>query len=97
MKTTALALVLIAAGSFAAAQESVFGPLPDIHFGQLRGAPPAFSVQPGQSSPLDVQVQNQMFGVGQIFVSCGFDGDGENCLLDTGSNVFLVKCGGFFD
>jgi hypothetical protein len=97
VKTTALAAVLIAAGSFAAAQESAYGPLPDIRFSQFKAAPRPLSVQPGQSSPLDVQIQNQMFGVGQIFVSCGFDGDGENCLLDTGSNVCLVKSGGYFD
>ena len=103
MKRIVIAAVLIAAGSFAAAQESAYGPLPDIHFGQFNAKLKPFSsefkpfsVQPGQSAPLDVQVQNQMFGVGQIFVSCGFDGHGENCLLDTGSNVCLVKSDGYF-
>jgi hypothetical protein len=86
---------LLAAGSFAAAQES-FGPLPDIHFGQFKSEAAPFSPQPGQSAPLDVQIQNQMIGVGQIFVSCGFDGQGQNCLLDTGSDICLVKSDDYF-
>jgi aspartyl protease len=96
VKTTLIAAVLIAAGSFAAAQESAYGPLPDIHFSQFKTAAAPFSAQPGQSSPLDVQIQNQMFNVGQIFVNCGFDGQGLNCLLDTGSNICLVKADDFF-
>ena len=96
MKITAIAAVLIAAGSFVAAQESAYSPLPDIRFSQFKAQAEPFSVQPGQSAPLDVQIQNQMFGVGQIFVSCGFDGQGLNCLLDTGSNVCLVKSDDYF-
>jgi hypothetical protein len=96
--------MLLAAGSFAAAQDSSqFGPFPKVEADQFRpqsvvkSAPAkAASAQPGQSSPLDVQIQNQMFGVGQIFVSCGFDGQAENCLFDTGSNTFLVKADDYF-
>ncbi|MFI5363338.1 MAG: hypothetical protein ACHQ49_15330 [Elusimicrobiota bacterium] len=96
MKTSVIAAMLIAAGSFAAAQESAYSPLPDIHFSQFKTEGALLSPQAGQSTPLDVQVQNPMFGVGQIFVSCGFDGQGQTCLFDTGSNVCLVKADDFF-
>lgn len=96
MKTALAAAALIAAAGLAAASEPAFGPLPDIRFSQFSAPPRSWVPQGGQSAPLDVQVQNQMFGVGQIFVSCGFDGQGQNCLLDTGSNVCLVKNDDFF-
>lgn len=95
---TLLAAVLLAAAPLAAAEDTLSGPLPNIKVPPFVSSVRArtLALGAGQSAQLDVQVQNPMFGVGQIFVSCGFDGQADNCLLDTGAGVCLVTNDSFF-
>lgn len=82
---------LVSAESAPASRE-----LQDIRIPAFRTHPRVELPTKAGQSPFEIKIQNQMFGVGQVFVPCSFDGHGTNCLFDTGSSMEIAKNDSFF-
>ena len=94
----AIAAVVFLACCGLAAAESAPGSqeLQDIRIPTFQPRPRSEPFGKAGQTSFDIKIQNQMFGVGQVFVPCSFDGHGNTCLFDTGSSMEIAKNDSFF-
>lgn len=92
----AVAVLFASCGLVAAESATPSSELQDIRIPTFQKHPSIAPIDKAGQSPFDIKIQNQMFGIGQVFVPCSFDGHSQSCLFDTGSSMEIAKNDSFY-